>query len=247
MSSITVTRAPTLAREFNCNQACDHFTGMSPVFCLSFKARDLRKNLVVLSSRSNSETWWLNNEQMHRWKMKRARKWESYNTGYSQAVTHPSTKPARQGLRWFLSIALRIPTAHDFRVHVHNKRNFPQANLDSEINARFVLNGHGDLYFLLHNNSVHTILLNLKTKTKKFYRKEKRYKWKSAQNRYSVRQIMTAKITTLRTLYVHVVLNSVMFPQILYDIVLYARHFLPVKFFFPSITFVSYVSSYRKM
>ena len=26
-------------------------------------------------------------------------------------------------------------------------------------------------------------------------------------------------------------LNSVMFPQILYHIVLYARHFLPVKFF----------------
>ena len=44
-------------------------------------------------------------------------------------------------------------------------------------------------------------------------------------------QIMTAKKTTLPTLYVHVVLNSVMFPQILYDIVLYARHFLPVKFF----------------
>ena len=42
-------------------------------------------------------------------------------------------------------------------------------------------------------------------------------------------QIMTAKITTLRTLYVHVVLNSVIFPEILYDIVLYARHFLPVK------------------
>ena len=44
-------------------------------------------------------------------------------------------------------------------------------------------------------------------------------------------QIMTAKKTTLSTLYVHVVLISVMFPQILYDIVLYARHFLPVKFF----------------
>ena len=42
---------------------------------------------------------------------------------------------------------------------------------------------------------------------------------------------MTAKITTLRTLYVHVVLNGVMFPQILYDIVPYARHFLLVKFF----------------
>ena len=44
-------------------------------------------------------------------------------------------------------------------------------------------------------------------------------------------QIMTAKITTLRTLYVHVVSNRAMIPQILYDIALYARHFLPVKFF----------------
>ena len=44
-------------------------------------------------------------------------------------------------------------------------------------------------------------------------------------------QIMTAKITTLRTLYVHVVSHRVMIPQILYDIVIYARHFLPVKFF----------------
>ena len=44
-------------------------------------------------------------------------------------------------------------------------------------------------------------------------------------------QIMTAKTTPLRTLYVHAVLNSVMFPQFFYDIVLYARHFLPVKVF----------------
>ena len=44
-------------------------------------------------------------------------------------------------------------------------------------------------------------------------------------------QIMTAKITTLWTLYAHVVSNSVMCPQILFDIVLYAGHFLPVKFF----------------
>ena len=46
---------------------------------------------------------------------------------------------------------------------------------------------------------------------------------------------MTAKTTTLRTLYVHVVLNNAMFPQILYDIVLYAQHFLPVKFFFSQV------------
>ena len=44
-------------------------------------------------------------------------------------------------------------------------------------------------------------------------------------------RIMTAKVRTLQMLYVHIVSNSVMFPQILYDIVLYAWHFLPVKFF----------------
>ena len=35
---------------------------------------------------------------------------------------------------------------------------------------------------------------------------------------------------TLRTLYAHVVSNSVIFPQILYDIVLNARPSLPAKF-----------------
>ena len=34
------------------------------------------------------------------------------------------------------------------RVHIHNERNFPQDKLDSEINVRFLLNEHGDLYFL---------------------------------------------------------------------------------------------------
>ena len=42
---------------------------------------------------------------------------------------------------------------------------------------------------------------------------------------------MTAKIANLRTLYVHVFSNRVMFSQILYDIVLYALHFVPAKFF----------------
>ena len=83
----------------------------------------------------------------------------------------------------------------------------------------------------MHNNSVHTILLCLKKNLKKFIGRKKRYRLKSVQNRHSVRQIMTAKLTTLRTLYVHVTIDSVMFPQILYDIVPYARHFLPVKIF----------------
>ena len=51
-------------------------------------------------------------------------------------------------------------------MHVHNKRHFPQAKLDSEINVRFLSNEHGDLYYLLHNNSVHIVLLNLKENLK---------------------------------------------------------------------------------
>ena len=63
---------------------------------------------------------------------------------------------------------------HDFCVISAHKRNFPQAKLDSEINVPFLLNEHGGLYFLSHNNSVHIILFNLKTKIKKSYRTEKR-------------------------------------------------------------------------
>ena len=33
---------------------------------------------------------------------------------------------------------------------------------DSELNARFLLNKHGNLYFLLLNNSVYVILFDLK-------------------------------------------------------------------------------------
>ena len=50
----------------------------------------------------------------------------------------------------------RLARANE-RVHVHNERNFTQAKLDSKINVRFLLNEHGDLYFLFHNNSVHIV------------------------------------------------------------------------------------------
>jgi len=46
------------------------------------------------------------------------------------------------------------------RVLVQNVRDFPQSKLDSEISAPILLNKHGDLYFLLHKNIVHIILLN---------------------------------------------------------------------------------------
>ena len=58
---------------------------------------------------------------------------------------------SRMVLRWFPSIALRISTAHDFRVisarisaRARSKSDFPQTKLDSEINAPFLLNEQGD-------------------------------------------------------------------------------------------------------
>ena len=66
--------------------------------------------------------------------------------------------------------------------------------LDGKIKARFLLNGHGDLYVLLYNNSAQ---INLKIFL--IGRKKKRYSWKRAQNWYSGMQIMTAKTTTIRT------------------------------------------------
>ena len=58
-------------------------------------------------------------------------------------------------LRYFLGIALRIPTATIFaslarayeHVRVQNVRDFPQTKPDSEINALFLSNEHGDPRF----------------------------------------------------------------------------------------------------
>ena len=61
-----------------------------------------------------------------------------------------------------------------------------------------------------------------------------------------IMQILTAKTTTMRTLYVHIVSNGVIFLQISYDIVPYARRFLPVRLF-PSISLINYASRHRKM
>jgi len=46
------------------------------------------------------------------------------------------------------------------RVRVQNVRDFPQTKLDSEINASFLLNEHGDPHFLLHNFNENNILSN---------------------------------------------------------------------------------------
>ena len=116
--------------------------------------------------------------------------------------------------------------------------------LDSEINVPFLLNEHGELGFLSHNNGVHIILFNLREE--QFLSDRKEDTDESVQNRYSGMQIMTAKTTTVRTLYVHVVLNCVIF-----------RHFHMILFhmfdtfympsFFLSSTLINYASSYRKI
>ena len=89
----------------------------------------------------------------------------------------------------------------------------------------FLLNKHGDLCFLSHKNIVHISSSLIKEKIKKKFRKEKNPQPAKA----CAKPLL--QTTTLRTIYVHVVLNGVICPQILYDIVLYARHFLLVNFF----------------
>ena len=129
-------------------------------------------------------------------------------------------------------------------MHAHNEINFPQAKLDSEINVLFLLNEYGDLYLLSHNNSVHIIILNLKKFKKLLSHGKKRYRLKT----YSV---MNANYDHKKNDYTntlrYVVLNGVVFRQISNDIVPYARHFLPARFFSPSITLINYASSYRKI
>ena len=57
------------------------------------------------------------------------------------------------------TIFASLARAHE-RVRVQNVRDFPQSKLDSEIDAPFLLNEHGDLHFLFHNFNEDNILNN---------------------------------------------------------------------------------------
>ena len=52
-----------------------------------------------------------------------------------------------------------LARAHD-RVRVQNVRDFPLTKLDSEINARFLLNEHGDPHFLFYKFNDNNVLDN---------------------------------------------------------------------------------------
>ena len=60
--------------------------------------------------------------------------------------------------------------AHAYeRVHIQNiLRDFPQAKLYSEINARFLLNKHSDPYFLMHECKLHKVIYNISRFEEKF-------------------------------------------------------------------------------
>ena len=52
---------------------------------------------------------------------------------------------------------------------VQNVRDFPQTKLDSKINARFLLNEHGDPHFLFYKFNENNILNNWKKKLAEIY------------------------------------------------------------------------------
>ena len=54
------------------------------------------------------------------------------------------------------------------RAHVQNLRDFPQTKLDSVINARFPLNGHGDPLFFFHKFNENNILNNWEKNWQKY-------------------------------------------------------------------------------
>ena len=52
-----------------------------------------------------------------------------------------------------------VSLAHaDERTHVQNVKDFPQTKLDSEINAPFLLNEHGDPCFLFYKFDENNVL-----------------------------------------------------------------------------------------
>ena len=131
-------------------------------------------------------------------------------------------------------IALRIPTAHDFRVISASTYTTTEISLKLSSIAKqmFLFFSTSTVTYICYHIIVVYILSSLIFKKNKIniIAQEKKISWNRAKNCYSGKQIMTAKTTTIRTLYVHVVLNDVIFRQISYDTVPHALHFLPAKF-----------------
>ena len=129
-------------------------------------------------------------------------------------------------------------------MQVQNERKFPQAKLDSKINVRFLLNDHGDLYFFAQKVVYIIILFSFK-RIEKFYRTEKKIYVKACTKPL----LWNANYDRENNDYTNALrprfFNGVIFRQMSYDIVTYARRFLSG---FPlSIALISYAVSYRKI
>ena len=96
--------------------------------------------------------------------------------------------------------------------HVHSERNFPQAKLNSKINARFLLNDHGNLYFCCII-IVYILSSLLEKKIKNIIGKEKDVGERVQKNRYSVMQFMTEKTTQRPNALRARRLNNAIFPK----------------------------------
>ena len=110
----------------------------------------------------------------------------------------------------------------------------------------FLLNEHGDLYFLLHKNIVHIILLNL----------EKRFKNLSEGKKDvagSVRKTVTPtyelwpRKQQLDERFTSTLFKIVWFVPKFYMILFHMLHTFYLSRFFPSVTLTKYVSSYCKI
>ena len=62
---------------------------------------------------------------------------------------------------------MSLARAHE-RVTVQNVRDFPQTELDSEMNAPFLLNEHGDLQFFFQVFTTNSLIKNIFEEEKKF-------------------------------------------------------------------------------
>ena len=65
------------------------------------------------------------------------------------------------------TIFASLARAHE-RVSVQNVRDFPQTELDSEINAPFLLNEHGDPQFFFQVFTKNSLIKNIFEEEKKF-------------------------------------------------------------------------------
>ena len=112
------------------------------------------------------------------------------------AAEHWLTGVKNAFVSWALEVipqySLRILTTHNFRLSAPRwARARTQARLNSEINTRFLLNKHGDLYF--YCIIIVYILSSLIEKEKQFLGRKRRCSWKRAQNSYSRMQTMTTQ------------------------------------------------------